>query len=152
MASKVMQTEVLTCSGNERINCHPSQYLLEDAVPTFPHAGLQSFLLGRGSCEPRAASLQLWYLVLFPGEAVPQGCWYLCSGVRQVGRQPNPGQSFPQPLNWQLGWGHACLQLGDTLAFLSPLLVNCMGSHFINHLQGEPAGSFLSVPSSLLWP
>lgn len=36
VASEVMQTEVLTCSGNERINYHPFQYLLEDAVPTFP--------------------------------------------------------------------------------------------------------------------
>lgn len=36
VASEVMQTEVLTCSGNEKINCHPSQYLFEDAVPTFP--------------------------------------------------------------------------------------------------------------------
>lgn len=36
VASEVMQTEVLTCSGNEKINCHPSQYLLEDTVPTFP--------------------------------------------------------------------------------------------------------------------
>lgn len=35
VASEVLQTEVLT-SDNERINCHPSQYLLEDAVPTFP--------------------------------------------------------------------------------------------------------------------
>lgn len=97
MASEVMQTEVLTCSGNDRINCHPSQYLLEDAVPTFPHAGLQSFLLGRGSCEPRAASLQLWYLVLFPGGS--------CATAVLVPRQVNasPAQcALPQPLNWQL--------------------------------------------------
>lgn len=34
--SEVLQTEVLICSGSERISCHPSQDLLEDAVPTFP--------------------------------------------------------------------------------------------------------------------
>lgn len=73
------------------------------------------------------------------GEAVPQGCWYLCSVVRQVNANPAQG-ALPWSLKW---WGHACLQLGDTPAFLSPLLVNCMGSHFLNHLQGEPAGSFL---------
>lgn len=80
------------------------------------------------------------------GEAVPQGCWYLCSVVKQAG-QPCT-MCFPSATELAAGWGYPCLQLGDTLAFLSPLLVNCMGSHFLNHLQGEPAGSFLSVLSS----
>lgn len=80
-------------------------------------------------------------------EAVPQECWYLWSMVRQV--DANPTQCSPSATELAVGWCHACLQLGETPAFLSPLLVNCMGSHFLNHLQKEPAGSFLSVPSSL---
>lgn len=36
------------------------------------------------------------------GEAVLQGCWYLCSMLRQV--NANPAQcALPQPLNRQLG-------------------------------------------------
>lgn len=81
------------------------------------------------------------------GEAVPQRCWYLCSVVKQAG-QPCT-MCFPSATELAAVWGHPCLQLGDTLAFLSPLLVNCMGSHFLNHLQGEPAGSFLSFPLAL---
>lgn len=66
------------------------------------------------------------------GEAVPQGCWYLCSKVRQV--NANPAQcALPSATELAAGWGHARLQLGDPPAFLSPLLVNCMGSHFPNH-------------------
>lgn len=73
VVSEVMQTEVLTCSGNERINCHPSQYLLEDAIPTFPPCCAAGLPAGEGSCEPRAAFLQLWYLVLFPGGSCATG-------------------------------------------------------------------------------
>lgn len=48
MASEVMQTEVLTCSGNERINGHP-QHLLEDVVvPTFPPRWAAELPAGEG--------------------------------------------------------------------------------------------------------
>lgn len=131
VASEVIQTEVLTCSGNGRINCHPSQYLLVDAVPTLGSAA-QLFLLGRRSCEPCAASLQLWYLVLFPGRGCATGVLVpLLHG--EAGKCQPCTMCSPSATELAAGWGHACLQLGDTPAFLSPLLVNCMGSHFLNH-------------------
>lgn len=40
---------------------------------------------------------------------------------------------------------------GRNSCFPEPyLLVNCMGSHFLNHLQGEPNGSFLPFCPPLL--
>lgn len=48
VASEVLQTEVLTCSGNERINCHPSQNVLEDAVPSFPLCWATELAAGEG--------------------------------------------------------------------------------------------------------
>lgn len=59
----------------------------------------------------------------------------------------------PSATELAAGWGHTCLHLGDTPAFLSPVclltawratsLIICRGSLL--------AASFLSVPSSLLW-
>lgn len=48
VASEVIQTEVLTCSGNGRINCHLSQHLLEDAVPAFPPRWAAALPAGEG--------------------------------------------------------------------------------------------------------
>lgn len=60
----------------------------------------------------------------------------------------------PSATELAAGWGHTCLHLGDTPAFLSPVclltawratsLIICRGSLL--------AASFLSVPSSFLWP
>lgn len=118
--------------------------------PPFPRARLQSFLLGRGSCEPHAASLQLWYLVLFSGGGCATGVLVpLLRG--ETGECQPRTMCSPSATELAVGWGHACLQLGDTPAFLSPVcLLTAWAATFLIICRGSLlAASFISVPSSL---